>query len=77
MGRDGLQIREQEWVQNERDFYGELAKWGERIALAIFISLVVQRLVSGATLGQVILGSFVSAIVYYYSFRLLKISKPF
>ena len=64
-------------AQNRRDFHGELAKWGERLSLALFVSLVVQGLVAGASLQQILIGLSIAGISYFFSLRLLRISKPF
>jgi hypothetical protein len=71
------QAGEKERIQNERDFHGELSKWGERISLALFVSLVIQGLVAGTSIQQVLIGLFMTGVSYYYSLRQLKASKPF
>lgn len=54
--------------------YEKLADWGERVALVMLGSLVVQQIVSGKliTSGSVLTGAFVTAIAYGVAYRWLK-----
>jgi hypothetical protein len=57
--------------------YAKLADWGERVALAMFGSLVVQRIVQGISIASIsiIVGALVAALVYGLAYYWLKQAK--
>mgnify|MGYP001607264935 CR=1 FL=1 len=55
-----------------RDHYKELAKWLERVAILMFASLVVERIVFGGISDPLIyVGLLVSLAVYFSAYKLL------
>ena len=61
-------------AEMDREFYGKLAEWGERFALAIMVSLVIQQL-SSQSLTLMIIALIATAASYAASFLWLKKSK--
>jgi hypothetical protein len=61
----------------KREFYGKLAEWGERLALALLVSLVIQQFIDGQSVTTAILALIPTAAVYMAAFFWLKKSKPF
>jgi hypothetical protein len=62
-------------AEMDREFYGKLAEWGERLALALLVSLVIQQLVNGQSVMAAILALIPTAAAYTASFFWLKKSK--
>lgn len=55
--------------------YEKLADWGERFALVVFGSLVVQQFLSRAPIVEILLGVVATILTYAISYSLLKKSK--
>ena len=57
--------------------YAKLADWGERAALVALGSLVVQRIVEGAsvTSASVVVGALVTGLAYFAAYHWLKQAK--
>ena len=55
--------------------YEELAEWGERFALVVFGSLVVQQLVNDASTLVVGTGMVVTVASYLFAYKALKKAK--
>ena len=57
--------------------YEKLSDWGERFALALLASLVLQQIVTGFSLfsPSVIIGGLVTALAYYVAYRLLRLAR--
>jgi hypothetical protein len=65
-------------TEREREFYGKLAEWGERVSLALLVSLVIQQLLNNnPSLTLVIIPLFATGLMYVLSYYWLKKSKPF
>ena len=73
----GVCEQAQERQKIKEEFYGKLAEWGERAALALFVSLVIQNLVEGASTLFMIGATITTGVVYWLSYNWLKKSKPF
>jgi len=65
-------VHARQWVMQERH-YKEMSQWLERVGLVVTASLVIQKIVSGASLGDpvVIIGSMYSIIIYAAAIILL------
>jgi hypothetical protein len=64
--------RRKRWALDERH-YRTVSQWFERLGLVVVASLVVQKIVSGASLGDpvVVLGVIASFVVYAFAYLLL------
>ena len=55
--------------------YEKLADWGERLGLVVFGSLVIQRLVTGASILVIGVGIVVTVVAYAFAYRALQRSR--
>ena len=55
--------------------YEKLADWGERVALIVFGSLVIQQLITRISLLVIGLGIMMTVVAYMFAYRALKKSK--
>ena len=62
----------QRWVMQERH-YKEVSQWLERAALVVAASLVIQKIVSGASISDpaVIVGSLSTLVIYAIAYIML------
>jgi len=60
------------WVMQERH-YKEVSQWLERAALVVAASLIIQKIVSGAPIGDpvVIAGSLSTFVIYAIAYIML------
>jgi len=65
-------VHVRQWVMQERH-YKEVSQWLERAALVVAASLVIQKIVSGASIGDpvVIAGSLSTLIIYAIAYIML------
>ena len=53
--------------------YAELAKWSERVALALFVSVIIGGFIEQAriTTGALVVGSVMTVVGYYFAANFL------
>ncbi len=59
--------------QTDNHQYAELEKWSERVALILFVSVIIGRFIEQAriTTGALIAGSAMTALGYYFAANFL------
>jgi hypothetical protein len=61
--------------QLQRELYEKWAEWGERFALVLFSSLVIQQLLSHARVATILISLVGTGAVYSFSLYWLRQSK--
>jgi len=65
-------VHARQWVMQERH-YKEMSQWLERVGLVVTASLVIQKIVSGASISDpvVIAGVFSALVIYAAAYIML------
>ncbi len=65
-------VHARRWVMQERH-YKAMSQWLERVGLVVTASLVIQKIVAGASIGDpvVIAGAFSAFVIYAAAYSML------